>query len=150
NPRKDIVKVALLFEKIRILVSQEPGFNQTKFLIHIEPDNLEIFADEKQIIQILVNLVKNALESLKQHSNGTIKLSGIKNNLGKISLQVTDNGAGIPPNLLEQIFIPFFTTKENGTGIGLSLSKHIMRLHGGNLHVKSFVDTKTVFTLEFY
>src|SRR5690606_19549737 len=132
STKKDHVKVTSLFEKIRILVSQEPGFSQTKFLISVEPENLEIFADEKQIIQVLVNLVKNSLESLNRNPNGIIKLSGIKNNLGKPSLLVVDNGGGIPPNLLDQIFIPFFTTKEEGTGIGLSLSKHIMRLHGGN------------------
>ncbi len=149
SPKKDIVKVTLLFEKIRILVSQETGFNQTKFLIHVEPENLEVFADEKQIIQVLVNLVKNSLESLNQNPSGTIKLSGVKNNLGKTSLQVTDNGGGIPPNLLDQIFIPFFTTKEKGTGIGLSLSKHIMRLHGGAIHVKSLANKTTTFTLEF-
>lgn len=149
SPKKDIIKVTLLFEKIRILVSQERGFSQTKFLINVIPENLEIFADEKQIIQVLVNLVKNSLESLNQNPNGIIKLSGIKNNLGKPSLLVIDNGGGIPPNLLDQIFIPFFTTKEEGTGIGLSLSKHIMRLHGGNLHVNSILYKQTIFTLDF-
>lgn len=149
SPKKDIIKVTLLFEKIRILVSQERGFSQTKFLINVIPENLEIFADEKQIIQVLVNLVKNSLESLNQNPNGIIKLSGIKNNLGKPSLLVIDNGGGIPPNLLDKIFIPFFTTKEEGTGIGLSLSKHIMRLHGGNLHVNSILYKQTIFTLDF-
>lgn len=149
SPKKDLVKVASLFEKIRILVSQERGFSQTKFLISVEPENLEIFADEKQIIQVLVNLVKNSLESLYQNPNGIIKLSGAKNNLGKLTLQVSDNGPGVPPILLDQIFIPFFTTKEQGTGIGLSLSKHIMRLHGGNLHVNSILYKQTIFSLEF-
>src|SRR5690606_12641975 len=149
SPKKDLVKVASLFEKIRILVSQERGFSQTKFLISVEPENLEIFADEKQIIQVLVNLVKNSLESLYQNPNGIIKLSGAKNNLGKLTLQVSDNGPGVPPILLDQIFIPFFTTKEQGTGIGLSLSKHIMRLHEGNLHVNSILYKQTIFSLEF-
>jgi two-component system nitrogen regulation sensor histidine kinase NtrY len=148
-PRKDIVNVASLLEKIRILVSQERGFSQTTFLIDVAPKNLEIFADEKQIIQVLINLVKNSLESLNGHLNGTITLSGIRNNLGKPTLLVVDNGEGISPSLVDQIFIPFFTTKKKGTGIGLSLSKHIMRLHGGNLQVNSIPFKQTVFALEF-
>lgn len=149
SPKKDLINVSLLFEKIKILVSQEHGFSQTKFEIIIEPENLEVFADEKQIIQVLVNLVKNALESLNQNTYGIIKLSGVKTTLGKTRLQIIDNGIGIDSNLLDQIFIPFFTTKEKGTGIGLSLSKHIMRLHGGNINVKSEINKTTAFTLEF-
>ncbi|WP_111307309.1 sensor histidine kinase [Confluentibacter sediminis] len=149
SPKKDLIIVSSLFEKIRILVSQEIGFEKTKFEINIEPKNLEVFADEKQIIQVLVNLVKNSLQSLNENPNGIIKLSGTKTNLSKTRLQITDNGSGIPPNLLDKIFIPFFTTKEKGTGIGLSLSKHIMRLHGGTIAVKSEVNKGTWFTLEF-
>ena len=149
SPKKDLINVSSLFDKIRILVSQEEGFQQTRFMLKVEPKNLELFADEKQIIQVLVNLVKNSLQSLSGSPEGLIKLEASKSGLGKTCLLVTDNGAGIAPNLKEQIFIPFFTTKEKGTGIGLSLSKHIMRLHNGSIQVKSMPDEETTFTLEF-
>jgi signal transduction histidine kinase len=68
---------------------------------------------------------------------------------GRPEIQVSDNGPGIPPEILEQIFVPFFTTREKGSGIGLSLSRQIMRLHGGSLQVRSVPGKETVFTMGF-
>lgn len=149
TPEKDLVSISTLFNKIRILVSQEPGFNDIQFQVDIKPENLEVFADEKQLIQVLINLVKNALQSLHKHPNGIIKLTGKKNELGKTIIQVSDNGTGIPQDLIDKIFIPFFTTKDKGNGIGLSLSKHIMKLHGGSIKFTSEPNTSTIFILEF-
>ena len=149
SPEKEPIAVTTLFNKIRILVSQEAGFNYIKFELDIQPEGLEVFADEKQLIQVLVNLTKNALQSLNGNSNGIIKLCAKKDVFGKTVLQVTDNGPGFSTELIDQIFIPFFTTKEKGTGIGLSLSKHIMRLHGGKISVNSKPNKKTSFTLNF-
>ena len=87
-------------------------------------------ADEAQIMQVLVNLIKNAAEAIGQ--DGQLKIVSAKSN-GKITIDVCNNGQPIPDELLPNIFIPFFTTKESGTGIGLSVSRYIMRLHGGNL-----------------
>ena len=87
-------------------------------------------ADEAQIMQVLVNLIKNAAEAIGQE--GKIKIVLSKSN-GKTIIDVCNNGQPIPDELLPNIFIPFFTTKESGTGIGLSVSRYIMRLHGGNL-----------------
>ena len=148
-PDKDIIYVATLFNKIRVLVSQEPGFHHIKFKIDVIPKDLEVYADEKQLIHMLVNLTKNALQSLNGNPKGIIILSGKKEPTGKITLMVTDNGSGIKTELIEEIFIPFFTTKENGTGIGLSLSKHIMRLHGGTIKVNSTPNIETTFSLSF-
>jgi len=95
------------------------------------------------------------LEAVPEES-GKIKLSGYKTKNGKIILAIKDNGKGIEPELRDQIFIPFFTTKKNlpdgkagGSGIGLSLSRQIMHLHGGSISVKSTQDVETVFTLQF-
>ncbi|MBJ6368546.1 sensor histidine kinase [Snuella sedimenti] len=148
SPDKNILSVESLFDKIKILCSQEKGFSNVTFKTNISND-LEIFADEKQVLQVLVNLVKNALQSIGDNTNGVIKLIGTKGYNGKIVLQVADNGPGIPSDLLSDIFVPFFTTKKEGTGIGLSLSKHIMRLHGGSLRVSSVPEKETVFTLSF-
>jgi len=87
-------------------------------------------ADEAQITQVLVNLIKNAAEAIGQDGKIKIVLSGSN---GKTIIDVCNNGQPVPDELLPNIFIPFFTTKESGTGIGLSVSRYIMRLHGGNL-----------------
>lgn len=149
RPDKELLSVQVIFEKIRILVSQESWFENVRFKIVINPNDLEVFADEKQLIQVLINLVKNAIQSLQYQKNGIIELTGTKNFSNKVVLSVSDNGPGIPNNLSNQIFIPFFTTKEKGMGIGLSLSKHIMRLHNGNLTMSSTPNHKTSFKLVF-
>ncbi|MBJ7879621.1 sensor histidine kinase [Gelidibacter salicanalis] len=151
KPEKEIISTATLFNKIRILSSQEVGFQKIKFEIAIQSNNLEIYADEKQMIQVLLNLVKNAIQSIhKTGKEGIIKLIAEKEkNSYNTIIHVVDNGPGISPEILNQIFIPFFTTKEDGTGIGLSLSKHIMRLHGGTLSVNSIIGKKTSFSLRF-
>ncbi|MEC3907016.1 ATP-binding protein [Tamlana sp. 2201CG12-4] len=149
KPEKELVVVETLFNKIRILSSQEEGFQDIKFVVSTKPNDLEIYADEKQIIQVLLNLVKNAIQSINKTSHqGCIQLKAEKNEHSNVLLSVTDNGLGIPLEIQDQIFIPFFTTKEEGTGIGLSLSKHIMRLHGGNLNVTSIPNRKTTFSLK--
>lgn len=148
-PDKKSILLSTLFEKVRILVSQEKGFNKIRFELKVSSKSLEVYADEKQLIQVLVNLTKNAIQSLNSTSNGRITIQGEKNNTGNIIISVNDNGSGITSDLLDQIFIPFFTTRDQGTGIGLSLSKQIMRVHGGTLKVKSTPNEKTVFILEF-
>ncbi len=149
KPEKEIVLVETLVNKIRILSSQEDGFQDIKFVVAIKPNDLEIYADEKQIIQVLLNLVKNAIQSIhKTDIQGCIQLEAEKDDQSNVILSVTDNGPGIPLDIQDQIFIPFFTTKEAGTGIGLSLSKHIMRLHGGSLLLASTSQTATTFRLK--
>lgn len=149
KPDKVLLSVQEIFEKIRILVSQEPGFDKIKFELLTTPENLEVFADENQLVQVLVNLVKNAIQALGNQPDGLVKMNGNQDEFGKVLLNVTDNGPGIPKELIDQIFIPFFTTREKGTGIGLSLSKHIMRLHSGNLKVQSVPNKETRFILSF-
>ena len=115
----------------------------------VNPKEIEFFIDEKQISQVLVNLGKNAAQSLGQQENGLIKITAGTDAKGSKYIEVWDNGPGIPPELIEEIFVPFFTTKNAGTGIGLSLSKQIMHLHGGNLQVHSMPSEHTSFVLTF-
>jgi C4-dicarboxylate-specific signal transduction histidine kinase len=115
----------------------------------LEIQDLELFIDEKQITQVLINLCKNALQSLSNRKNSYIKLMAGTNSEGQKYIEVKDNGPGIPPELMNEIFVPFFTTKKSGTGVGLSLSKQILRMHGGGLKVKSIPDMSTSFTLLF-
>lgn len=110
---------------------------------------MKLSADRHLIEQVLINLVLNAIDALKEVKDPRIILSGYMNNDSRMILTVTDNGSGIPAEVLEKVFIPFFSTKANGSGIGLSLCKQIMLLHRGNIFVKSLPGSGTVFYLQF-
>ncbi|WP_313777731.1 sensor histidine kinase [Flagellimonas amphidinii] len=149
EPDKTIVSAEKLLEKVKLLLPKVETSNSPKIEIHIEPKGLELFIDEKQITQVLVNLGKNALQSIGNQEQGKIVLAAGINSENKKYITVNDNGPGIPEDLINEIFVPFFTTKNSGTGIGLSLSKQILQLHGGSLNVQSLPHKKTVFTLQF-
>ncbi|MFO7842690.1 MAG: ATP-binding protein [Bacteroidales bacterium] len=145
----ETIKVAELFYNLELLMKDKISEKNIDLQIDIIPFDLEVNADKKYIEQIFINLLKNSLEAVSRES-GKIKLSGYyKTKNGKTVLEIKDNGIGIAPELKNQIFIPFFTTKENGSGIGLSLTRQIMHLHGGSISVKSTPDVETVFTLQF-
>ena len=148
-PDKKIVRAIELLEKVKLLVGQNQEFSNTSIELDLEIQGLELFIDEKQITQVLINLCKNALQSLSNRKNSYIKLMAGTNSEGQKYIEVKDNGPGIPPELINEIFVPFFTTKNTGTGVGLSLSKQILRMLGGNLKVKSIPDISTSFTLLF-
>lgn len=103
--------------------------------------------DPNLLEQVVINLVKNAMDALLEQEHGSIHVHLVKNSNGKVNIQVADNGPGIPKDKLDQIFIPFYTTKETGSGIGLSLSRQIMRLHKGSLEVQSVEGQGTIFTM---
>jgi len=141
-------KVCNLFNHISTLLKDDLKQRTINFKTNCNPENLTLHADEKLIEQVLINLIKNASESFKQTEKPSIKIIAEQTN-ELIQIKIIDNGPGIAPEVIENIFIPFFTTKEKGSGIGLSLSRQIMHLHGGNIFVKSEPDKETVFTLHF-
>jgi len=147
TPDKTLVPAKRLLNKVAVLMNQENQNVHISFETLANPVDLELFIDEKQISQVLINLSKNALQSLGEQENGAIKIIAGTNKQGKKFMEVWDNGPGIPAELMDEIFVPFFTTKNSGTGIGLSLSKQIMHLHGGNIRVTS--NENTIFTLTF-
>lgn len=106
-----------------------------------------VLADQAKVRQVLVNLLKNAAEAVVGKPDAQVRI-GIVRETGGVSLEVRNNGGAVPEEILPHIFVPFFTTKETGTGIGLSLSRYIMRLHGGNLKYRR-VDGWTVFGMTF-
>ena len=148
-PDKKIVTVRNLLEKVKLLVGQDREFSNTSIDLHVKAPELELFIDEKQITQVLINLCKNALQSLANRKNSVIKLIAGTNPEGQKFIEVQDNGPGISPELINEIFVPFFTTKNTGTGVGLSFSKQILRMHGGSLKVISTPDKETSFFLIF-
>ena len=108
--------------------------------------NISVEADEAQLSQVLINLIKNAMYAVKDVADPRVSVRAHYLQNGRCEVEVIDNGPGIPPEIMEQIFIPFFTTKENGSGIGLSLSRQIMKNHGGSIETVSSPGS-TVFTL---
>jgi two-component system nitrogen regulation sensor histidine kinase NtrY len=115
----------------------------------LKDTELQIEADINLIEQVLINLLLNAMEAVKETPNPKIILTANKSENGRIALKVIDNGSGIEDEVLDKIFIPFFSTKKSGSGIGLSLCKQIMMLHKGNIHVQSVKDEGTAFILQF-
>lgn len=115
----------------------------------MKPEKLEILADEKQISQVLINLVKNAFQANIENPKAKVKIISKLGENGRPEIRVVDNGPGIPEDVLEKIFIPFFTTKESGSGIGLSLSRQIMQMHGGSLKLISSPGKLTTAVLRF-
>ena len=105
-----------------------------------DPD-LQLDVDINLFEQVLINLVVNGIEALKNREDGQIIISGYIDTNHKTVIRVADNGAGMSSELMDKIFIPFFTTKKNGSGIGLSLCKQIMMLHKANIHVQSKLGT---------
>lgn len=147
-PDKELVLAERLLEKIKVLM-QEEGSATISMQIETNPENLELYIDEKQITQILINLCKNAIQSLGEQEGGIVRLTAGINSNGNKFIAISDNGPGIPKDIMEEIFVPFFTTKNTGTGIGLSLSKQIMHLHSGSIKAYSIPEKQTVFTLLF-
>jgi nitrogen fixation/metabolism regulation signal transduction histidine kinase len=148
-PDKALVPAQKIMNKVKVLLEQESKNGRITIETIINPEEIELFIDEKQISQVLVNLGKNAAQSLGEQENGLIKITTATNSKGVKYIEVWDNGPGISPELIDEIFVPFFTTKKSGTGIGLSLSRQIMHLHGGNLIVHSVQPEYTSFVLSF-
>ena len=148
KPEKKLFQVKNFIENIVILSGSFQYADQIEVGFEVKPEELEILADEKLISQVLVNLVKNAFQANAENQQAKVKIIAGLGETGRPKVQVIDNGTGIPEEILEKIFLPFFTTKESGSGIGLSLSRQIMQMHGGSLKVKS-TPGKTSFMLIF-
>jgi PAS domain S-box-containing protein len=149
EPVKKYFKVSELLSRVQILYNSLENSDKTQLTISIPNPDLELFADQNLISQVLINLLKNALESNENNDQGLIKIIAGEAVLNHPEICVIDNGPGIPEENIDEIFVPFFTTRQNGSGIGLSISKQIMRAHGGNLKVRSVPDKETLFCLSF-
>jgi len=149
TPEFRLVKVRDLFERLTGLFQGETKKMNIKVTAEVIPESLQIRLDQELIDTVLINLFKNALEAVWKIEAPRIELKARLNDQARAIMQIHDNGPGIIPEAQDKIFIPFYTTKEGGSGIGLSLSRQIMLMHHGNLTVKSEPDRNTVFTLHF-
>jgi two-component system, NtrC family, nitrogen regulation sensor histidine kinase NtrY len=148
KPRLLTVRCADILSRARDLLAPVLEEKKIALRLSVVPRELEFRADGDLIEQALVNLIKNSIEALGKTKNPSINISAYAEK-NRIVIEIADNGSGIAEEYLDKIFIPFFTTKNEGSGIGLSLCLQIMRSHGGSIAVKSVPGTKTAFYLRF-
>jgi two-component system nitrogen regulation sensor histidine kinase NtrY len=149
KPKPAQIEVKTLLDELAMLHRKEIMEKNIQLKINVYPEDLTISADKNMIEQVVINLIKNAIQSFEDGENRLIELKAGLNEKSRPVLSVKDNGTGIDPEAMEKIFIPFFTTKKTGSGIGLSLSRQIMRQHQGTLTVKSAVGKGTEFFMRF-
>ncbi len=149
EPEKKIFRVSDLIGRVQVLYDSLEKNKNVEFFVSIINADQEIFADQNLISQVMINLLKNALEANENSQAPLIRIIAGLDTDGRPEICVIDNGPGISEANLDEIFVPFFTTKEKGSGIGLSISKQIMKVHGGNLKVRSVPEKETIFCLSF-
>jgi signal transduction histidine kinase len=148
KPKMSMVRLADLIEKVAQLMKTELKKTNIEFHVECASDYLTIQADVEMIEQVLINLLKNAIEALSEAPNPRLEIIG-RYDENSVKIEIIDNGPGIIREALDHIFVPFYTTKRTGSGIGLSLSRQIMQMHNGSITVESEPDVRTVFTLRF-
>ena len=146
TPAPTLFYVRELVERAVQLVQSVPENARIDFRWSVEPEDMLLHADENLIGRVLNNLLKNAVEAIGEGSGGWIEVRAFLNGREDVVIEVSDSGGPIPPEVEERIFIPFFTTKADGSGIGLSISRQIMRLSGGTLTLRTKPHTTFVMT----
>jgi signal transduction histidine kinase len=141
------VEIEAMFVNIGRLVREELEGARIHLFVAVNPPGLTLEADEKLLEQVMINLINNSRHALEGTPDPEIQISARVDN-DQVLIEVRDNGSGIPEDIIDNIFIPYFTTRSEGSGIGLSLTRQIMRLHGGNISVKSRPGIETIFTLK--
>jgi two-component system nitrogen regulation sensor histidine kinase NtrY len=149
EPNFTQIRMKELVDHVHTLMKKEVQDRNIRLVTAVEPETIELQVDEQMIEQVLINLVKNSLQALDGQEKGTIQIRGFYNKRGRPTIQVIDDGQGILGDVIDKIFIPFFTTKRSGSGIGLSLSRQILRLHGGTITAQSKPGEETIFTMTF-
>lgn len=133
---KEIVTFAML-DSLNILISPFKEGSKTAIKFHYPTANFSMYIDEQMLIQVIINLVKNSVEAIGNKADGQIDVYFTQLENKTVRIDVADNGPGIPDDVRDEIFVPFFTTKEGGTGVGLSYSRQIIRAHGGSISCKT-------------
>lgn len=149
TPKFQTIQLSLLFDQLTTLLQHTLEAHQVQVIKRVEPTELILFADPTLIEQVLINLIQNAIQAMEESVTRVLRLEAFIDENGKIILEISDTGKGIEEEALAKIFIPFFTTKKKGSGIGLSLSKQIIRRHKGNIQVKSALGKGSTFKLIF-
>jgi signal transduction histidine kinase len=137
-------------EQLKIAFSGKMRENNISFTITADKSLKEVIADKKLLNQVIINLINNSIEALlEKNQDRQIRIGMLRTPQNNVIMKIINNGPLIPPALLEKIFVPFFTTKKNGSGIGLSISQEIMKLHNGSITAVSSEESNTCFIVEF-
>lgn len=147
KPNFAIFPIKNLFVHISELLRNDLNSSKIDFHFQINPVSIVLTADEQLLEQVLLNMIKNAMQALQGAEEGKIRLKAYLTPRGRTVIQVIDNGPGLLEEVKEKVFIPFFTTKQEGSGIGLSLSRQIIRQHNGTINVQSEPGVETCFTI---
>ena len=145
RPLRKAVMLDDLMNKVLRLTDKQCRDAGTECAYEALTKDIMLYIDESQISQVVINLIKNAVQAGSRH----VDISTYIDNSGETHVRVSDDGAPIPPDVQEQIFVPFFTTKSNGSGIGLSISRQIMNRHGGTISLLASSPSRTTFELLF-
>ncbi|MGI8581213.1 MAG: sensor histidine kinase [Chitinophagaceae bacterium] len=149
KPNLKKIYVRDLFESINQLMQPTLDQKNIDLQIVLKDTGIMLEADTNLIEQVLINLVVNSIEAVKDKQGAKIVMSSYRDSNNKMVITIADNGTGMPAEIIDKIFIPFFSTKKSGSGIGLSLSKQIMMLHRGNIQIHSVEGAGTSFSLHF-
>ena len=150
SPKREKMRLSEALQGIVLLLENEARERNIQISLEMEDSAAEIFADPQQFEMILLNLMKNAFDAFPETQVDRQVLIRSKVKEKRMLVQVVDNGPGIPADLIDQVFVPFFSTKEQGSGIGLSLVRQIMNKHEGSIHLESLPGEQTVVTLVFH
>jgi signal transduction histidine kinase len=132
--------------RITTLGWQEKGL---ALIVDVEPGELDIQADRQMVEQVLINLLQNCAHALNDQAQGQVTLAAKLNKRGHVTIEVSDNGPGVPEEIVGKIFVPFFTTRREGSGVGLALSRQVMIAHGGTILFANNEQGGACFTLVF-
>ena len=149
KPKFETIEIREFLHKIVQLFDNVVKEKNINIIINVNPENLSLLADKSMIEQVIINLMKNSIEALTNISNPRIELNSFIDENQKIKIHVIDNGNGISKEIIEDVFIPFYTTKQQGSGVGLSLSRQIMKLHKGSININSEPKIQTKVILVF-
>lgn len=149
EPEYSTFPLSELFSHLQQVMKESLEKEQVQLSMSIIPDNLQVTADREMLEQVMINLLLNSLHAVRQTAEKKIGLKAQLDEESKLLIQVTDNGQGIVPEARDKVFVPFFSTRKEGSGIGLSLSRQIMKQHKGSISFISEPGEQTTFTLRF-
>jgi nitrogen fixation/metabolism regulation signal transduction histidine kinase len=148
-PEKKRLHIGDLFDSVMLLAEAEWPERKDNIVVAVEPAELDVYADRDLIEPVVMNLLRNAVQATRDVDEPHIDLRGRLNRRGNVVIEVSDNGPGVPDEIATKIFVPFFTTKEEGSGVGLALARQVMTAHGGFVRLSRNEDGGATFSLTF-
>lgn len=149
KPKFAHLELKPLCERIELLFAERAKQEQVDFTVELHPQELVLTADESLLEQVIINLVSNAFDAVQDRETRKVTIQAALTDEGATTIRISDTGYGISKEVIDNIFTPFYTTKENGSGIGLTLSRQLARLNQGSLSVSSLENEGSQFTLSF-